>query len=340
MSQNGIFICYRRDDSQSAAGRLYDKLVQTFPADVFMDVDKIEPGADFHDVLVSKLTNTAVVLVIIGKRWLSATDAKGTRRIDNVDDYVRIEVETGMKLTAVRVIPVLVDGAEMPNRDELPESMNALARRQSIELRHNSFGADTAALAAALKKGFEAVELIQTTQAKSANELSFEVKAQQFDQDAFFRTYSSRLAAPTDDFATRVAKYIPSEVVAGYIALDRTLNDTRRYFGLRNFEAASPSFVLDILPELVFLLCLIFLPIYVRRVARTEQFGSWVFHAAIMLLGFIVWSYAVVGSVFVKHGLYDARLAGVMLIVFSLTSGLFVTRFKSQSALPTRFSAI
>jgi TIR domain len=142
----GIFISYRREDSQHAAGRLVDRLAQTFPRDqLFMDVDAIEPGLDFLEVINAKLADSDVMLAVIGPSWIDCRDEGGARRLDDPADFVRLEIETALK-RRIRVIPVLVDGAQVPKADSLPETLRPLVRRNAVTIAHAKFGADTEAL--------------------------------------------------------------------------------------------------------------------------------------------------------------------------------------------------
>ncbi len=110
----GIFISYRRDDAKHAAGRLVDRLGQTFAKDqLFLDIDNIEPGLDFVKVLSEQVQACDVLQAVIGPGWLDSRDAGGSRRLDNARDFVRIEIEAALARD-IRVIPVLVDGAQMP----------------------------------------------------------------------------------------------------------------------------------------------------------------------------------------------------------------------------------
>ncbi|MFY9687242.1 MAG: tetratricopeptide repeat protein, partial [Pseudolabrys sp.] len=141
-----IFINYRREDSISTAGRLYDRLSQTFGRkNIFMDVDHIPAGVDFVAHLNSQVAACNIILVVIGPRWLEAKDENGGRRLDNPDDFVVIEIATALARN-IRVIPILVDGAHMPKAGELPGSLKALARRQAVEVRQLHFGRDAEAL--------------------------------------------------------------------------------------------------------------------------------------------------------------------------------------------------
>ncbi|MGZ4279539.1 MAG: toll/interleukin-1 receptor domain-containing protein [Solirubrobacteraceae bacterium] len=129
-----IFISYRRDDSRGYAGRLQGDLSRRYSEEhVFRDVE-IPPGADFGQYITSLVDKCNVVLAIIGPGWLDARDREGERRIDDPDDWVRLEIERALARDGVEVIPVLVDGARLPPREELPESLLALRRRNAFEL--------------------------------------------------------------------------------------------------------------------------------------------------------------------------------------------------------------
>jgi len=131
-----IFISYRRADSRKDAGRIYDRLVESFGKDnVFKDVDSIPMGMDFRGVLREAVAQCDVQLVIIGKVWLSVADEHGQRRLDNPGDFVRIEVETALQRDSCTVIPVLVDNAAMPAADDLPLDLRELAFKNATVVR-------------------------------------------------------------------------------------------------------------------------------------------------------------------------------------------------------------
>jgi TIR domain-containing protein len=138
----GIFVSYRRDDSRHAAGRLLDRLRQAYkPRQLFMDVYNLAPGLDFAKEISRQVEACDAMLVVIGPGWLDARGENGARRLDDPDDFVRIEVEAALKRD-VRVIPVLVDGAPSPRESDLPKVLRPLARRQSIRLTHERFDTD------------------------------------------------------------------------------------------------------------------------------------------------------------------------------------------------------
>lgn len=131
-----IFISYRRADSGTFTGRIHDQLKTRFGANsVFRDVYNIPAGSDFRTVLHDEVGVTDVCLVIIGPQWVSMTDAQGKRRLEDPSDFVRIEVEEALKNPKTRVIPVLVDNANMPVAEELPDSIKELAYRNAVKVR-------------------------------------------------------------------------------------------------------------------------------------------------------------------------------------------------------------
>lgn len=147
-----IFVSYRRQDSQSAAGRLSDHLRDQLPGvRIFRDVETIDPGVDFVDAIGRALKSCAVLLAVIGPRWSSIEDGRGRRRLDDPHDYTRLEIATALARRGVRVIPVLVDGALMPGAAELPDDLQALARRNAIELTDKRFDYDVSQLSATLR---------------------------------------------------------------------------------------------------------------------------------------------------------------------------------------------
>jgi WD40 repeat protein len=147
----GVFISYRRQESSGISGRLYDRLVAHFGDDqVFMDVDAIALGVDFTQVIAQAVSNCTVLLAVIGPGWLTATDEDGQRRLEDPDDIVRLEIQTALERD-IRVIPILVEGAVMPRRRQLPEELTGLARRNAIFLRHESFRPDADRLLAAIE---------------------------------------------------------------------------------------------------------------------------------------------------------------------------------------------
>jgi TIR domain len=147
-----IFISYRREETAYPAGWLFDRLADHYGGgQVFKDVDSIELGDDFVEVITTAVASCDVLLALIGDQWLTITDEDGRRRLDNPDDFVRLEIEAALA-RKVRVIPILVDGARMPRPDQLPPSLAPLARRQALELSPSRFEFDTTRLVRVLDK--------------------------------------------------------------------------------------------------------------------------------------------------------------------------------------------
>ena len=146
-----VFVSYRREDSPGHAGRLYDTLTARLPqAELFMDVDNIEPGVDFVETINAAVGSCDVLLALIGPRWGSVT-RNGSRRLEEPGDFVRLELEAALRRN-VRVIPVLFRDATMPRHEDLPESIQALTRRNAIHIADDRWRSDADRLVAALEK--------------------------------------------------------------------------------------------------------------------------------------------------------------------------------------------
>jgi predicted ATPase len=145
-----IFISYRRDDTQHAAGRLASALSTEFGAEsVFLDVRSIQPGSRFAQDIDRAGATADVLIALIGERWLSSSDASGNRRLDDPSDFVRREIATALEQD-LQVVPTLVDGAAMPSPDQLPAEIRELAMRNAFELSHSRWDSDVARLVEAL----------------------------------------------------------------------------------------------------------------------------------------------------------------------------------------------
>ncbi len=151
MSQKRIFISYRRSDSAGYAGRLYDYLKNYFGSGrIFFDVDTIQAGVNFEQKINTELDNSDAVLVLIGNQWLDCKDKDGKRRLDDPHDYVRLEVATALGKNIV-VIPILLQRAQMPSSNELPDTLYDLSRRNAIRLNDDHWNSDSNLLSGVLK---------------------------------------------------------------------------------------------------------------------------------------------------------------------------------------------
>jgi hypothetical protein len=134
-SSGQIFISYRRSDSIDITGRIYDRLVTKFgKGPIFKDVDSIPLGIDFKESLQEKVSACNIVLAIIGREWADAKDAKGNKRLADPTDFVRIEIESALD-RGIPVIPLLVQGAQMPVEVGLPAGLRRLVYRNGIQIR-------------------------------------------------------------------------------------------------------------------------------------------------------------------------------------------------------------
>ena len=147
-----VFINYRREDAGGYAGRLYERLSKHFGHEhIFMDVSAIKPGSDFVNTIKEEVTACESLLVLIGHEWLDCS-ADGCRRLDDSGDFVRIEISSALARKAL-VIPVLIEGADVPREKDLPNDLKPLARLQALALTNERWDYDTGRLIAALDEG-------------------------------------------------------------------------------------------------------------------------------------------------------------------------------------------
>ncbi len=163
-----IFISYRRQDSAGYAGRLFDRLSNRFgQANIFMDIDTIELGVDFVQKIQEAVSSCDVLLAVIGPAWLTIANANGQPRLNDPNDFVRLEVQTALQRN-IRVIPILVQGASMPTEKDLPPELAALARRNGMGIEHSSFDSDVNLLITKLEK------MLGAQQARAGNKHKIE----------------------------------------------------------------------------------------------------------------------------------------------------------------------
>ncbi len=147
-----VFICYRRQETGAHAGRLYDAMVQRFgESNVFMDVD-LPPGVDFVQRITEVVSACKVLIVVMGPSWATVADEDGDPRIVDPEDFVRLELETAIRRPEVTAIPVLVGGGKMPRRESLPPELQAITRRNAVELTDVRWRNDVGRLNSALDK--------------------------------------------------------------------------------------------------------------------------------------------------------------------------------------------
>jgi tetratricopeptide (TPR) repeat protein len=146
-----IFISYRREESRWSARSLNDRLSTIFgPQQIFMDIDAIALGEDFVEAIETTVARCDVLIAVIGANWLTSKDDHGNRRLDNPEDFVRMEIATALK-RKIRVIPILFDGVLVPGAPELPDDLKPLVRRHALRISDTSFDGDCQRLVAAIK---------------------------------------------------------------------------------------------------------------------------------------------------------------------------------------------
>jgi len=144
---SGIFISYRREDSEGQARALSIELARYVGEEsVFMDVDSIALGRDFRQALHERLETCDALLALIGPNWLEMKDVAGKRRLDDSGDYLRQEIAVAL-VRNIPVTPVLVQGATMPAAERLPDDLKGLAFRNGFELSHTRWHSDVRELA-------------------------------------------------------------------------------------------------------------------------------------------------------------------------------------------------
>jgi hypothetical protein len=152
MENGKIFISYRREDTSGESGRLKDNLELIFGKEnIFYDVETLEAGLNFDQSIAKALNESKVLLAMIGPHWLKVTDSKGVKRLENPEDWVRKEIAEAIK-RGLRVIPVLVNGADMPSSDELPDDLKELSLKHAQELTSSRWNYDVGVLTKVLEK--------------------------------------------------------------------------------------------------------------------------------------------------------------------------------------------
>jgi hypothetical protein len=150
-----IFISYRREESRWLARSLHDRLSARFDQKrVFMDIEDIPLGDDIVKEIEDRVGACDVLIAVIGTDWLTSKDEHEGRRLDNPEDFVRMEIATALKRD-VLVIPVLVDGTLMPRSIDLPDDLKALVRRNALRLSETGFNDDCRRLIAAIEQVLE-----------------------------------------------------------------------------------------------------------------------------------------------------------------------------------------
>lgn len=150
-----IFVNYRRADEPYLARILFERIVDAFrDREVFMDVESIPAGSSFREVIEDSLGETGVVLAVVGRRWLEVRDEQGRPRLENPEDWVRVELETARSLGCL-VIPVLAVGVAPPRARELPEGLQWFAGANALRVTAERVDADIDGLVRQVRRCFE-----------------------------------------------------------------------------------------------------------------------------------------------------------------------------------------
>lgn len=144
-----IFISYRRHDSSFFAAKLRDRLEQTFPGQVFLDISDIDAGDDFVERLRSAVLSAKAVVAVIGPRWTS--NRAGVPVLGESGDLVTEEIGAALE-AGIPTVPVLIAGADMPRVEDLPPRLGRLPQRNAVSVSHERFDSDVNLLIAALYK--------------------------------------------------------------------------------------------------------------------------------------------------------------------------------------------
>jgi hypothetical protein len=216
---SGIFVSYRRDDSSGHAGRLFDRLVHHFGKDrIFMDIDNIEPGEDFVTVIENAVGSCEILIAVIGRHWISSTAE--SRWLDNPNDFVRLEIGAALNRD-IRVIPVLVQKAIMPNSQDLPDELSRLARRNALELSDHRWQFDVDQLIGALERILAAREEARQRTEQEAEERRRHEEEETRKQEELRRREAELREREAEEKANRLAaetERIKREVQSAFVA--------------------------------------------------------------------------------------------------------------------------
>jgi hypothetical protein len=229
-----IFISYRRQETAYPAGWLYERVAAHFGREqVFKDVDSIKLGDDFPEVIANAVGSCDVLLALIGDRWLTITDEDGRRRLDDPDDFVRLEIESALERN-IRVIPVLFEGARLPRSGDLPASLSKLVRRQALELSPSRFDADIGKLLRVLESTLAEEQARREAAAKAAREAEeqtrreAEARAAREAEEQARRGVEERKLSAIEKMVSYLRSDDPPAIASAEGALRRLANDANQ----------------------------------------------------------------------------------------------------------------
>src|SRR5271166_3466047 len=231
-----IFISYRREESHWSARSLHDRLSMSFDwSQIFMDIDAIALGEDFVKAIETTVAKCDVLIAVIGNNWLTSKDEQGGRRLENPEDFVRMEIGTALK-REIRVIPVLVDGALMPRSTDLPDDLKPLVRRNALRISDTSFDGDCQRLVATIREVLE--KAAKEEQEREKNRLDAERREREEEQ----RQEAERLEAQRLETERLAAERLENERLANQQRdKDRLEAEQRRRESTSNDKTIPPS---------------------------------------------------------------------------------------------------
>jgi hypothetical protein len=238
-----IFISYRRGIASPYARGIYERLETHFGADrVFMDIDTMEPGVDFVEYIKTAVSSCQVLIVVIGPDWVASVDDTGQRRLDDPEDFVRVEVTAAFERADVRVIPVLVRDAPPPKKAELPPELAPLTRRQALEITDGRWDYDLSVLVKTIRRVFADREPAQRNtdvtalDHRATSAYRPKVEPATLDADLIART-EDRHAGIRDGAVQELAQLLssrdPAVVLAARQALSNMIADDSRRVSAR-----------------------------------------------------------------------------------------------------------
>ena len=200
-SSRGIFLSYRREDAAPYALLLRFQLRERFPdTQVFMDMDSIEIGKDFREVINEAVHSSAVLVALVGRQWTALADGEGHRRLDDPDDLVRFEIQTALERD-VLVIPVLVDGARPLRLEQLPAGLQKLARLNALELSYGRYNYDADRLFDVIQRVLAEVRDLEEADRKAQEEADRQAEVKVLEDQADSVMAAVDVAGPRNDLA-------------------------------------------------------------------------------------------------------------------------------------------
>jgi hypothetical protein len=139
------------------------------------------------------------------------------------------------------------------------------------------------------------------------------------ESDGLSSTVPNARPPANDAYLDRIAKYIPGEVLAFFIVINAILSQVVHASGKGALMAGIPVMAVAVA---VLIFCTILVPLFVWYVH--EEGDAWEINAAVSMAAFPFWAYALGATAFVDH--WDGNLAAIMLVMFTVVSGLIAPR--------------